>query len=77
MKAITYRQGRGLVFEELPDYQVGSDEVLVRVVNTGFCGSDHTLVESGGMVDGTILGHEVSGIVEDFGGVVKGVSAGT
>ena len=33
MKAVVFRPSRGLVYEEVPDYQVAADEVLVRVAN--------------------------------------------
>jgi len=46
-------------------------------VNTGFCGSDHSMIESGSLKDGTIIGHEVSGTVEDVGSAVGGVKPGT
>gem|GEM_PF-6198518 len=60
MKAVVFRQARGLVYEEVPDYRVAADEVLVRVANTGFCGSDHSLVAGGLVPDGYILGHEIN-----------------
>jgi len=47
--------------------EIGPGEVLVKVANTGFCGSDHSLLESGSLADGIILGHEVSGTVVDLG----------
>jgi threonine dehydrogenase-like Zn-dependent dehydrogenase len=67
MKAVVFRKDRGLVYEEVPDYQVAPDEVLVKVANTGFCGSDHSLVAGGLLPDGYILGHEISGVVAEKG----------
>ena len=67
MKAAVYRQNKGLVIEDAPMPEIGPGEVLVKIVNTGFCGSDHSLLESGGLPDGIILGHEVSGTVVDIG----------
>ena len=49
----------------MPD--IGPGEVLVKIANTGFCGSDHSMLESGSLPDGIILGHEVSGTVVDMG----------
>ncbi len=77
MKAVFFRQSRGLVYEEVPDYQVGADEVLVRVANTGFCGSDHSLIAGGLLPDGTILGHEISAVVVEKGRSAKGPPPGT
>jgi threonine dehydrogenase-like Zn-dependent dehydrogenase len=77
MKAVVFRRARVLVYEEVPDYRVTDDEVLVRVANTGFCGSDHSLVAGGLVPDGYILGHEISGVVVERGTAVNGTPVGT
>ena len=76
MKAVICQGGR-LVSAEAPQPEPGPDQVLVRVADTGFCGSDHSLIKGGNCPDGLILGHEVSGVVEAWGDQVEGVSAGT
>jgi threonine dehydrogenase-like Zn-dependent dehydrogenase len=77
MKAVPFRTSRGLVYEEVPDYRPGADQVLVKVANTGFCGSDHSLVASGLLPDGCILGHEISAVVVDRGTDAGGPPVGT
>ena len=77
MKAVVFRKDRGLVYEDVPDYQVAADEVLVRVANTGFCGSDHSLVSGGLVADGYILGHEISAVVVEQGSTAKCPPVGT
>ena len=77
MKAVVFRKDKGLVYEDVPDYQTAPDEVLVKVANTGFCGSDHSLVKGGLAPDGYILGHEISGVIVDKGAEVIGAEAGT
>ena len=77
MKAVVFRPEKGLSFEDAPDPQPDADQVLVRVSDTGFCGSDHSLVESGNLPDGYILGHETSGEVVEIGARVKGLDLGT
>ena len=77
MKAVVYRRSAGLVFEEVPKPDIGANEVLIRVADTGFCGSDHSLVESGLVPDGYILGHETSGVIESFGKEVKSLKIGS
>ncbi len=77
MKAVVYRRSAGLVFEEVPKPEVGGNDVLIRVANTGFCGSDHSLVESGLVPDGYILGHETSGVIESLGNEVKDLKTGS
>jgi threonine dehydrogenase-like Zn-dependent dehydrogenase len=76
MPAVVYRRDHGLVVEEIPVPATGPDGVLIQVSHTGFCGSDHSLVKTGGLADGTILGHEVSGRVAACGEAVSGVPLG-
>jgi threonine dehydrogenase-like Zn-dependent dehydrogenase len=76
MKAIVYRKGKGLVFEQTPVPEPGPGQVLIQLVNTGFCGSDHTIVVHDYVPDGHILGHEVSGIVVKVGADVDGIPLG-
>ena len=76
MPAVVFRQGRGLVLEELPVPSVDPDGVLVQVAHTGFCGSDHALIQSGELADGSILGHEDSGRVAACGKAVSDVAVG-
>jgi threonine dehydrogenase-like Zn-dependent dehydrogenase len=76
MKVVIYRRGSGLITEEIPLPEPGDEFVLVKVANAGFCGSDHSLIESGFLADGTILGHEVSGTVAGWGKEVKGFTEG-
>jgi 2-desacetyl-2-hydroxyethyl bacteriochlorophyllide A dehydrogenase len=77
MKAIVFRQSRGLVYEEVPDYQIGPEEVLVRVADVGFCGSDHSLAAGGLVPEGYILGHEISAVVVGKGEAVEAPPVGT
>ncbi len=77
MRAVVYRRTLGLVAEEFPAPEPGDDALLVKVANTGFCGSDHSLIESGLLADGTILGHEASGTVAGWGKEVRGFTEGT
>jgi threonine dehydrogenase-like Zn-dependent dehydrogenase len=77
MKAVVFRKDKGLVYEEAPDYQLTPDEVLVKVANTGFCGSDHSLVAGGLLHDGYIIGHEISGVVVEKGAKAGGPPLGT
>jgi (R,R)-butanediol dehydrogenase/meso-butanediol dehydrogenase/diacetyl reductase len=71
MKAAVYRKEKGLVVEDVPVPELNDDGVLVKVANTGFCGSDHSLIENGLVPDGYILGHEAAGVITDIGKNVK------
>ena len=76
MQAVVFRQDRGLILEEVAVPAPNPERVLVRVAHTGFCGSDQALIKSGGLADGAILGHEVSGRVAACGEQVRGVAVG-
>ena len=77
MKAVVYDRSEKLKLLDVPVPEPEPDQVLVRVSNTGFCGSDHSLIESGGLADGYILGHEVSGEIADMGAKVTGCRIGS
>jgi (R,R)-butanediol dehydrogenase/meso-butanediol dehydrogenase/diacetyl reductase len=67
MKAAVYRKDKGLFIEDVPMPELDDDGILVKVANTGFCGSDHSMIENGIAPDGYILGHETSGVITDIG----------
>jgi threonine dehydrogenase-like Zn-dependent dehydrogenase len=65
-----------LDFEEVPKPEVAPDQVLVKVIYAGFCGSDHSIIHYDYVRDGTILGHELSGVVVELGSEVCDVAVG-
>ena len=76
MKAAVYRKDKGLIIEDVPMPELDDDGVLVRVADTGFCGSDHSMIENGIAPDGYILGHETSGVITEIGKNVDACEAG-
>jgi (R,R)-butanediol dehydrogenase/meso-butanediol dehydrogenase/diacetyl reductase len=76
MKAAVYRKEKGLVIEDVPMPELDDEGVMVKVANTGFCGSDHSMIETGMLSDGYILGHETSGVIADIGKNVKNCKPG-
>jgi (R,R)-butanediol dehydrogenase/meso-butanediol dehydrogenase/diacetyl reductase len=77
MRAAVYRAGKGLVVEAVSMPRIEAEQVLVKVSHTGFCGSDHSMISSGGLPDGTILGHETCGSVVERGNLARGLPEGT
>lgn len=77
MHSVVYHPGGGLAIEDVPLPEIGIDEVLIKVANTGFCGSDHSLIESGLLPVGFILGHETSGVLVEKGTSAAGPPVGT
>jgi threonine dehydrogenase-like Zn-dependent dehydrogenase len=73
VKALVVEPGRaGARVEDVPDTAVGIDEVPVRVLEVGVCGTDREIVHGlfGIAPDGEellVLGHEALGIVERDG----------
>jgi L-iditol 2-dehydrogenase len=65
-----------IIESELPD--LGDDEVLISVKNCGICGSDfHAYTgEQPFMPPPLVLGHEFSGVVDEFGSHVEGIEPG-
>jgi len=77
--AILTRTGH-LEISELPVPDIKRDEVLIRVMACGVCGTDvHIFNGDKGAADNPlpiVLGHEFSGIIEKTGGDVKGLCVG-
>src|SRR5512133_668783 len=78
MKALVLEEYNKLIFKDVPDPVIGSDDVLVRVKACGICGSDvHGLDGSTGRrIPPMIMGHEASGIIVQIGADVKKWSVG-
>lgn len=79
---------RGLVFhgngdvrvEQVPEPEIlASTDAVVRVTMAGICGSDLHVLHAGeafGFPEGSRLGHEFLGVVEEVGGEVRSVRPG-
>jgi L-iditol 2-dehydrogenase len=78
MKALVLEKYNELVYKEVPDPAIQSNEVLVKVMACGICGSDvHGLDGSTGRrIPPIIMGHEASGIIIKTGTDVKGWKSG-
>jgi threonine dehydrogenase-like Zn-dependent dehydrogenase len=78
MKALVLEEYNKLVYKDVPDPEPKADEVLVKVMACGICGSDvHGLDGSTGRrIPPMIMGHEASGIIVQTGSCVKGWKAG-
>jgi threonine dehydrogenase-like Zn-dependent dehydrogenase len=79
MKALTWHGKRDVRVDDVPDPTIQKpDDVIVRTTTTALCGSDLHLYEVlGPFIDeGSILGHEPMGIVEEVGPDVTHVAAG-
>ena len=75
MLACLLKSARHVSVEEVPVPNLSPGDVLLRMKASGICGTDLEKVQ-GGLGPGGILGHEVSGVVEEVGEAVDGVSRG-
>jgi threonine dehydrogenase-like Zn-dependent dehydrogenase len=66
MRAAVVSQAASLEVVDLPVPRPAPGQARVRVAACGICGSDPLLLEHAIVAPGTILGHEVGGVVEDL-----------
>lgn len=76
MRAAVLGQDGRVRVEEAPDPKPKGQEVLLRVTYCGVCGSDLHMLRAGLAPPGAILGHEITGVVEDLGTEVEGLEVG-
>jgi 2-desacetyl-2-hydroxyethyl bacteriochlorophyllide A dehydrogenase len=78
MKALVLEKYNELFYKDVPDPEIQSNEVLVRVKACGICGSDvHGLDGSTGRrIPPMIMGHEASGVIVKTGADVRGWKPG-
>jgi threonine 3-dehydrogenase len=82
MKAVVKKKAEpGLWLEEVPVPEVGSDDVLIRIVKTSICGTDVHIYNWDAWSQKTIpvpmtIGHEFVGVVDRVGDHVKGFAKG-
>ncbi len=78
MKALVLEKYNELVYKDVPDPVIKSNEVLVKVMACGICGSDvHGLDGSTGRrIPPLIMGHEASGVIVKTGSAVNGWKSG-
>lgn len=78
MKALTYIDVNKVEIIEVPDPIISSPhDALLRVTSAAICGSDlHMYDGRAAMEKGSILGHEIMGIIEDIGPGVYSIKKG-
>ncbi|MBM3246137.1 MAG: zinc-binding dehydrogenase [Candidatus Omnitrophica bacterium] len=75
MRAAVYYSNQDIRIEERPRPKIGPGELLVRVEASGICGSDVMEWYRRDRVP-LVLGHEISGVVEEVGAGVKKYNKG-
>ncbi len=79
MKALVLEEYGRLEYREVPDPEIGPQDVLVRVKACGICGSDVLGMagSTGRRIPPIIMGHEASGVIEGTGARRKGYASGS
>lgn len=79
MKAVVFHGVGDIRVDTVPDPRIEQPtDALVRLTSSAICGTDLHMVRGtlGGMVPGTILGHEGVGVIEDAGPSVRNLRRG-
>ena len=78
MRALLLTEPGRLEYLEVPEPEVGDEDVLIRVEAVGICGSDvHGMDGSSGRrIPPLIMGHEAAGMIEAVGASVAGWTIG-
>jgi len=78
MQALLLQEYKKLDLVQMPEPEIGADDVLVRVRACGICGSDvHGFDGSTGRrIPPLVMGHEAAGVVERVGAGVRDLAAG-
>jgi threonine dehydrogenase-like Zn-dependent dehydrogenase len=79
MKAVVFHDIGDIRLEDVPEPKIEQDsDAIVRITTSAICGTDLHFVRGtfSGMQQGTILGHEAVGVVEQIGANVRNISVG-
>lgn len=80
MRSAVFYGRHDLRIEESKKPEIRADEVLIKVMACGVCGTDVHIFEgdkgAAEVTPPTILGHEFAGVVEEVGAEVSGVAVG-
>lgn len=79
MKAVVFHDVGDIRLEDVPEPAIQQPtDAIVRITASAICGTDLHFVRGtfAGMTEGTVLGHEAIGIVEQVGDAVRNIMAG-
>jgi glutathione-independent formaldehyde dehydrogenase len=78
MKAVTYQGIKKMSVSDQSKPKIDSPaDAILRVTTTGICGSDlHMYDGRTGLKPGTVVGHEIMGVIEEIGGAVQSIKKG-
>jgi L-iditol 2-dehydrogenase len=70
VKALVLKEYKQFSYEDVPEPEIGAEDVLIRVKACGICGSDVHGIDgsTGRRIPPIIMGHEAAGVNERVGG---------
>lgn len=77
-KSLNFSENEGLKIRENQIIEINEDQMLVKVMSCGICGSDIKILKYGNsrVSSGRIMGHEISGEVIKVGTYINGYKIG-
>ena len=77
-KSLNFFDNEGLKIQENEIIDINEDQLLVKVMSCGICGSDIKILKYGNsrVTSGRIMGHEISGEVVKVGALIKDYKIG-
>lgn len=76
MKAAFCYSPKNFLIDEIPKPTIDEDEILVKIIACGICGSDIKKIFDNKVKKPIVLGHEVAGDVVEIGSSVKDLKIG-
>jgi glutathione-independent formaldehyde dehydrogenase len=78
MKAVSYQGVKQMEVADHPKPKIKSpSDAILRVTTSGICGSDLHMYDGRTPLDsGTVVGHEIMGVIEEVGGAVESIKKG-
>jgi len=76
MKAVVFYSSYHIKYEDIPTPEIKDDDILVRVKICGLCGTDIYKIRQESVQPGSVLGHEVVGVIEKKGENVSDFDVG-
>lgn len=78
MKAAVFKEKQDVSIENVPVPQIEKGQVLVETTACGLCGTDRHIFQGEAPAEPPlIMGHEISGRVQETGSAISGLSPGT
>lgn len=76
MKGVVFYSSYHIKYEDIPTPEIKDGDILVRVKICGLCGTDIYKIRQESVQPGSVLGHEVVGVIEKKGRDVSGFDVG-